>query len=207
MGDTIKRAAILSVAARLFAEKGYGNATTAEIAHEAGVAEGTLYHHFDSKDGIFLTIFDEIADGYLEGARRISREGATGADALVAIIRFHFEYVGRNATRFLLILRDFPNRLADPKGAAGPRAMFGAGLTALLSEIVARGQGDGSLCADVPPRDTAETIRGLLYGTTRHKMLGIIDGSLPRLATLAEQFCLRALSPAPRESRKESHSA
>ncbi len=204
MGETIKRTAILSVAARLFAEKGYANATTAEIAHEAGVAEGTLYHHFGSKDGIFRTIFEEMTGGYISAAGRLCRGGDTGAAALRAFIRFHFDYVDRNATRFLVILRDFPNRPADPKGAAGHRTAFGEGLTSLLSEIIARGQADGSLSASAPPRDAAETTRGLLYGATRHKMLGSIDIPLPRLAALAERFCLRALSPAPGEFRKES---
>ena len=67
MPDTKRKGAILSTASRLFAEKGYGNATTSEIAREAGVAEGTLYHHFGSKDGIFLTLFDETMEGYLAG--------------------------------------------------------------------------------------------------------------------------------------------
>ncbi|MDA8122617.1 MAG: helix-turn-helix domain containing protein, partial [Deltaproteobacteria bacterium] len=46
LGETRKRDAILAVASRLFAEKGYGDTPTSEIAREAGVAEGTLYHHF-----------------------------------------------------------------------------------------------------------------------------------------------------------------
>src|SRR5659263_570028 len=67
MTTTTRSRAILATASHLFAEKGYSQTTTAEIAREAGVAEGTLYHHFGSKDGIFLTLFDETMEGYLAG--------------------------------------------------------------------------------------------------------------------------------------------
>ena len=112
MGEKSKRSAILAVASRLFAEKGYGNTTTSEIAQEAGVAEGTLYHHFGSKDGIFLTIFDEMVEEYMAGAESLVKEGKTGAETLSGLIRFHFDHLERNKTRFLVILRDFPIHLA-----------------------------------------------------------------------------------------------
>lgn len=196
MVDTKRRAAILAAASRLFAEKGYVNTPTSEIAHEAGVAEGTLYHHFDSKDGIFLTIFDEMTDGYMAGADAVVRQGLSGAATLSALIRFHFDYVARHAARFLVIMRDFPVHLAA--GSAGRavagRSRFGR-LTVLLTETLSRGAADGTLRLAFPARDTAEMIRGTLYGATRHKMLGTIDTPLPRLSRMIEEFCLQALSP------------
>ena len=206
MGDTKRRAAILAAASRLFAEKGYVDTTTSEIAREADVAEGTLYHHFDSKDGIFLTIFDEMTDGYLAGAETVVREGRPGAATLSALVRFHFDYVARHAARFLVIMRDLPVHLAA--GGAGrsaaARSRFGR-LTVLLTETLSRGTEDGTLHLVFPARDTAEMIRGSLYGVTRHKMLGIIDAPLPRLARMFEEFCLLALSPDAegRKNRRE----
>lgn len=198
MGETRKRAAILAVASRLFAEKGYADTPTSEIAREAGVAEGTLYHHFGSKDGIFLTIFDETVDGYLNGAEKLIREGRSGEETLRDFIGFHFEYLESHAPKFLTILRDFPEGITREKfgGAAIRRKKFGR-LTALLAGILARGAEDGTLCLRSPARDTAEMLRGILYGTTRHKMLGIIDVPLPRLASMLKDFCRQALSPLP----------
>lgn len=205
MRDTSRRAAILEVASRLFAEKGYGRTKTLEIAQDAGVAEGTLYHHFGSKDGIFLTIFDEIVDGYLAGIESRVRKEETGGEALRSMIRFHFDYLERNAARFLVILRDFPDHLAREHAAraAGSRKKFGR-LTDLLTTVLSRGVEDGSLRLDFPVRDTAGLLRGILYGTTRHVMLGIIDVPLSRLAKAVEGFCLRSLlSPAGRGSRRK----
>ena len=69
MADTTRSRAILATASRLFAEKGYRQTATSEIAREAKVAEGTLYHHFGSKDGIFLPCSTRRWNGYLAGRR------------------------------------------------------------------------------------------------------------------------------------------
>lgn len=205
MAETRKRTAILAAASRLFAEKGYANTPTSEIAREAGVAEGTLYHHFGSKDGIFLTIFDETADGYLGGAEGLIREGKSGAETLRDFIAFHFEYLASHAPQYLIILRDFPEDISREKsGSPTIRRKKFARLTAILAEIFARGAQDGTLFLSFPARDTAEMLRGILYGTMRHKMLGIIDVPLPQLTTMLTDFCLQALSPLPgRVSRKQ----
>ncbi|MDA8121077.1 MAG: TetR/AcrR family transcriptional regulator, partial [Deltaproteobacteria bacterium] len=196
LGETRKRDAILAVASRLFAEKGYGDTPTSEIAREAGVAEGTLYHHFGSKDGIFLTIFNETTDGYLAGIESLAGEGKTGAETLHDLIRFHYGYLGAHARQFLIILRDFPEHIAREKSDGGSvrKKKFGR-ITTLLAEILERGVKDGTLRLRFPARDTAEMMRAILYGTTRHRMLGIIDVPLPRLATMIEDFFLRTLSP------------
>ena len=205
MRETSKRSAILTVASRLFAEKGYGSTTTSEIAQEAGVAEGTLYHHFGSKDGIFLTIFDEMVEEYMAGAESLVKEGKTGAETLSGLIRFHFDHLERNKTRFLVILRDFPIHLAAENDGrpAESRSRFGS-FTDLLSAILSRGVEDGTLHLRFPSRDSASLLRGILYGTTRHSMLGIIDVPLSRISPMVEGFCLQAVAPSgvPGKQRK-----
>lgn len=206
MGEPSKRNTILNVASRLFAEKGYSTTTTSEIAQEAEVAEGTLYHHFGSKDGIFLTIFDELVEDYMSGAERLTGDDKTGAETLSALIRFHFRFLERNKARFLVILRDFPNHLAAENAgpAAESRNKFGR-LTEFLAAVISRGADDGTLVPRFTARDTASLLRGILYGTTRHTMLGIIDVPIPRLSRMVERFCLRALAPSgePGKQRTE----
>jgi AcrR family transcriptional regulator len=55
-----KRQAILQVAARLFAERGYENTPTKMIAGEAGVAEGTVFVHFPTKKAILMALLEEL---------------------------------------------------------------------------------------------------------------------------------------------------
>ena len=54
-----KRARILDAAVKVFAERGYFSSTVAEIARAAGVADGTIYLYFKSKDDLLLRLFDE----------------------------------------------------------------------------------------------------------------------------------------------------
>ena len=204
MGETRKRAAILAVASRLFAEKGYANTPTSEIAREAGVAEGTLYHHFGSKDGIFLAIYNETVDGYIAGVENLIGHGKNGRDSMLGLIRHHFDYLQAHEPQFLTMLRDFPERVGRRKtsSATARRKKLGR-LNELMTAIVERGAADGSLRLRFPARDTAEMLRGILYGTTRHRMLGIIDVPLARLAEMLADFCRHALAP-PAAQGKES---
>jgi len=196
MSDTARSRAILATASRLFAEKGYGQATTAEIAREAGVAEGTLYHHFGSKDGIFLTLFDETMEGFLSGIEEILAGDRTGREALSALVRFHFGYVSGHREQFLILLRDFPVHLTVGHLAAGsPQRVRIDRITDLFSRVLARGKSDGTLHLPFPVRETAEMLRGSFYGTTRLKMLDLIRAPLPRLARMMESYWLRALAP------------
>lgn len=196
MSDTTRSRAILATASRLFAKKGYSQATTAEIAREAGVAEGTLYHHFGSKDGIFLTLFDETMEGFLSGIEEILAGGLTGREALSALVRFHFGYVSRHREQFLILLRDFPVHLTVEHLAAGsPQRVRIDRITELFSRVLARGKSDGTLHLPFPVRETAEMLRGSFYGTTRLKMLDLIQAPLPRLARMMESYWQKALAP------------
>ena len=64
---------ILDVAEELFAEKGFDSASTNDIINRIGIARGTLYHHFGSKE--------EILDAIVE---RMTHEGISRAKAIVA---------------------------------------------------------------------------------------------------------------------------
>jgi AcrR family transcriptional regulator len=55
-----RKETILHVATKLFSEKGYRNTTIAELAEHTGVAEGTIFYHFKTKEGLFLAILENI---------------------------------------------------------------------------------------------------------------------------------------------------
>ena len=57
-----RRHEIVKAAAQVFAEKGYANTTTKELAEAADMAEGTLYNYFEGKRGILLAIFKDEAE-------------------------------------------------------------------------------------------------------------------------------------------------
>ncbi|MGI8911855.1 MAG: TetR/AcrR family transcriptional regulator [Rubrobacteraceae bacterium] len=55
-----RREQIVGAATRVFAGKGFGRATTREVAREAGVSEGTIYNYFEDKEALLMAILDRL---------------------------------------------------------------------------------------------------------------------------------------------------
>jgi AcrR family transcriptional regulator len=64
-----KREKIIAAAAKFFGEKGYHNTTTAEIAEAAGVAAGTIYIYFSSKEDLLVAVFEEFLERHVTRLR------------------------------------------------------------------------------------------------------------------------------------------
>lgn len=79
------RAGILAAARRKFAADGYSGAAARDIAAEAGVTVGALFHHFGSKAGLFHAVFEELI-GELNDEALASFRSAKSDDPLDAII-------------------------------------------------------------------------------------------------------------------------
>jgi TetR/AcrR family fatty acid metabolism transcriptional regulator len=80
-----KRSVILNAALKTFVKRGYSETRVAEIAAEAGVAEGTLYNYFQSKEDLLLALFDEKWDTIINEIREKTRNFDDPNDKLKAI--------------------------------------------------------------------------------------------------------------------------
>ncbi len=78
-----RREQIVGAATRVFAEKGFGRATTREVAREAGVSEGTIYNYFEGKDAILMAI--------LEGLNETERRAEDFEEGMATDFRGFFE--------------------------------------------------------------------------------------------------------------------
>jgi AcrR family transcriptional regulator len=88
-----RRAELLAIAARLFAEKGFKNTTVRDIADAAGILSGSLYHHFDSKESMVDEIlrtfqeelfgqYDQIIAGDLDPLAKLERAVVVSFEAI-----------------------------------------------------------------------------------------------------------------------------
>jgi len=87
-----KRALILAAAVRYFAEHGYEAARVGDMAAELGIAKGSVFQHFGSKDGLFLEAYKESLTqlpGFLEAPEDVKAKG------FFAILRHRLENAGR----------------------------------------------------------------------------------------------------------------
>jgi TetR/AcrR family transcriptional regulator, fatty acid metabolism regulator protein len=89
-----KREAILRAATTVFAHNGYFNSKVADIAREAGVADGTVYLYFKSKEEILHSIFDRSVDEALASAREQIKLIADPREKLRRIALLHLERLG-----------------------------------------------------------------------------------------------------------------
>ena len=91
-----KQDQLLRAAAQLFAEQGFANTSTQQIARAAGVSEGILFHHFGSKQGLLVKIAEDYAQ---EAALFTMPEAASGGpDGLTeeSVVRKAFAFAERN---------------------------------------------------------------------------------------------------------------
>ena len=70
MRDPDKPQQIIDAAIRVFARNGYYNSRVSDIAREAGIASGTIYLYFKTKDEILVTLFRERMAEWVASVRR-----------------------------------------------------------------------------------------------------------------------------------------
>jgi TetR/AcrR family transcriptional regulator, fatty acid metabolism regulator protein len=156
---TDKREAILRAAISVFARCGYFNSKVADIAREAGVADGTVYLYFKSKEEILHSIFDRSVEEALDAARkRVERLDDPG-EKLRQIAHMHLERLGADrdlAVVFQVELRG-STKFMEEFSAAG----FAEYLS-LIRSTFEEGQRAGMFRPDLNARVVAKVLFGAL---------------------------------------------
>jgi AcrR family transcriptional regulator len=99
---TSRREEIIEIAGELFARKGFASATVREIADEAGILSGSLYHHFDSKETIAEEILADYYEAMIESYRTAARDHVD-EKALAELIRVAFRGIAEKPHAVALI--------------------------------------------------------------------------------------------------------
>lgn len=89
-----KREAILRAAIRVFSQNGYFNSKVADIAREAGIADGTVYLYFKSKEEILHSIFDRAMEEFISEGKKEIAEIKDADKRLQRIAQLHLERLG-----------------------------------------------------------------------------------------------------------------
>lgn len=167
--DGDKRARILDAAVRVVADKGFFGATIAEIAREAGVADGTIYLYFRSKDDLLVSLVEDALGRILADARARVAAAPTPLEALRAFIRHHLEEVARRPDLALVLTVEL-RPSAKPLKTYGSRSFVG--YLDLLADVLRRGQETGSVRADLNVKAVRRAIFGALDEVALAWLLG-----------------------------------
>jgi AcrR family transcriptional regulator len=154
---TPTRARLLRAAQELIEEGGYGTASVAAIAERAGVAAGTLYRHFDSKEGLFVELFRAVCSR----EERAMRAAAAAMESSSAVARLE-EVLANFAERALRNPRLAWALIAEPVDPLvdAERLAYRARYAAVVADELRAGIAGGEL----PVQDVELTAAALVGG-------------------------------------------
>ena len=167
---TDRRRVLLDAAARVFARKGFHTARVGDIAEEAGVAHGLLYHYFRSKDEVLETIFRETWTELVADTVRIEHAGVPLREQLRRFARIYLGSWLMTPDLIRVLVREVA-RSPD----IGGRVEEIRGLFDALTRIVEGAQARGEVRADCNPRIAA----WVFYGSLEEILTGWVLGQLP----------------------------
>jgi TetR/AcrR family fatty acid metabolism transcriptional regulator len=166
-----KRRVILDAAVRVFARQGFHTCRVSDIADEAGVAYGLVYHYFQSKDEVLDTLFLERWDVMLDAIAEIDSRSVPARDKLQAIASFIVDSYRHDPELMKVIIVEV-TRAANSFGAAHLGKITEA--YRQIQGIVEKAQEAGEFRTAV----TAEFAAMAFYGAIEQVLTGWIFGLL-----------------------------
>ena len=168
-----RRRAILDAAVRVFARQGFHACRVSDIADEAGVAYGLLYHYFPSKDDVLSTLFLERWRVMLEMIREVDAQPIPAREKLGAIAAFIIDSYAHDPDLMKVIIVEV-TRAANSFGQTHLGQIREA--YRMIAEIVTKAQQDGVFKSQIDAQFAAMAF----YGAIEQVLTGWIFGLLPQ---------------------------
>jgi TetR/AcrR family transcriptional regulator, fatty acid metabolism regulator protein len=167
-----KRRAILDAAITVFARQGFHSARVSDVAAEAGVAYGLVYHYFNSKDQMLNELFSERWALLVEASQEIHAGEGTPRDKLAGVASFIVESY-RHEPELMKVIIVEVTRAANSFGRTHLPEIRQA--YELVAEIVSDAQQTGEFRDDIDPSFAAM----VFYGAIEQLLTGWIFDSIP----------------------------
>lgn len=155
--DSVAR--ILEAAKTLFAERGFDAASVNTIAEAAGVSKANVFHHFKSKNALYLAAVRSGCDTFCNEIERLGSDDGPFEQRLRRYAGEHLAHVLENGPLTRLILRDLLEA-GERRGQEFAEQVFGQNFARLV-EILRQGQARGELRDDSDPAMVAILIIGI----------------------------------------------
>lgn len=165
-----KRKLILDAAIRVFAEHGYHGARVGDIAEDAGVAHGLLYHYFASKDDVLRTIFVENWGALIARFRAVEASDEPAPDKLEGIAKILLRTWRNDPALVTVMVREVARSQQLQDRVDEVREAF-----AIVERVIEEGQASGDFRRDVDPRLAS----WIFYGGLEEVLTGWVLGQLP----------------------------
>jgi TetR/AcrR family transcriptional regulator, fatty acid metabolism regulator protein len=165
-----KRKRILDAAVRVFADHGYHGSRVADIAADAGVAHGLLYHYFASKDDVLRTIFVENWGDLVARFRAVEASEEPAPDKLAGIAKILLRTWRNDPALVTVMVREVARSPLIQDRVDEVREAF-----SIVERVIEQGQREGAFRRDLDPRLTS----WLVYGGLEELLTGWVLRQLP----------------------------
>jgi TetR/AcrR family transcriptional regulator, fatty acid metabolism regulator protein len=172
-GAVDKRRLILDAAVRVFARRGFHHCRVSDVADEAGVAYGLVYHYFRSKDEILNTLFLERWQVMLDAIAEIDSRDLPAREKLYAVASFIIDSYRHDPDLMKVIIVEV-TRAANSFGAVHLEKIREA--YEAIAGIVERAREEGSFKTGIP----SEFAAMCFYGAIEQLLTGWIFEVLPK---------------------------
>ena len=165
-----KRRRILEAAVRVFAAQGYDASRVGDVAKEAGVAYGLVYHYYESKEAVLEAVFREAWGRLLAAVALAEETGTNAAEQLELVVKIVLRAWRDDPDLVRLLVREVTRNphIQDELDEIGQAF-------ASLERMVRRGQDDGTFRSGLDPRLAS----WMLYGALEEVLTGWVLGQLP----------------------------
>ncbi|WP_213524808.1 TetR/AcrR family transcriptional regulator [Paenibacillus sp. J31TS4] len=183
---------ILDAAVKVFAETGYHGSQVSKIAREAGVADGTIYLYFKSKEDILISLFRERLGELVGKFKESAEDSKTAPEALRRICTIHYTELESNPELAYVTQIELRQSSLELRKAIGQTVKP---YIQLIEAVLLQGMEEGAFRADLDPKLTRLLIFGGMDETVTSWLISGRKYSLTSQVDKTVEFFLRALRP------------
>jgi TetR/AcrR family fatty acid metabolism transcriptional regulator len=169
MRDPGKPQQIIDAAIRVFARTGFYNSRVSDIAREAGIASGTIYLYFKTKDEILVTLFREKMAEWVEAVRREIASEADPLAKLRRLVALHFSVLESNPDLAEVVQVELRQGHKFFRGASAHEV---SAYFALIGGVLEAGIASGQIRPDVPVKLATKMLFGAMDQVATSWVLG-----------------------------------
>jgi TetR/AcrR family fatty acid metabolism transcriptional regulator len=182
--DQDRRKTILRAAVEVFARKGYHGCRIADVAREAGVAYGLVYHYFKNKEELLQLVFEAGWGGFLSRIRDAAEMGVPLEQKINRIAQVAFEAYRIDPRGVRVLVLEFAR--SPSTGEANRRTAF-AEVLGVLTRMFERARARGELRAGLEPALCAAMLFGSVEMSLTGFVMGLLDPRDPALLAHAQE--------------------
>jgi TetR/AcrR family fatty acid metabolism transcriptional regulator len=194
MPEPDKHQQIIEAAVRVFARNGYYNSRVSDVAREAGIASGTIYLYFKTKDEILVTLFREKMAEFVATVRKAIAGEPDAVVKLRGLIRLHFKLLEEYPEMAEVVQVELRQGQKFFRGASANEV---SGYFDLISSVLEEGMAAGLFRDDLPVKTVRKVLFGAMDQMATSWVLGKRGYKLSETADAVADIFLKGLAVKP----------